>query len=93
MKKVILIFGLSIIFMPVTFAQKGTKNRSSETGQYVTKDYTKQNPRTTVTESGGNKSSSTKHRSAETGRYTTKNYSISNPKTTVTEHPKGGKKR
>ncbi|MFI5501158.1 hypothetical protein ACIA5E_19035 [Nocardia asteroides] len=60
-------------------------SRSARTGRYVTKATAARNPKTTVTESGGNRSSGTHHRSAITGRYVTKATAARHPNTTVTE--------
>lgn len=59
--------------------------RSAVTGRYVPKATAVRNPRTTVVESGGNKSSGTHHRSAITGRYVTGSTAKRHPGTTVTE--------
>ena len=85
MKKIILVIS-GLLIITTSFAQK--RSRSAETGRYVSGSYVKQNPKTTVTESGGNNNSSTRSRSSETGRYTTKGYSNQNSSTTVTERPK-----
>lgn len=68
------------------------KNRSTETGQYISKSEASKNPNTTVSESGGNKSNHTQSRDAGTGKYVTQDYSNRNPNTTQTEQPKKGKK-
>ena len=60
-------------------------SRSAITGRYVTPATAARNPKTTVTERGGNHSSGTHHRSAVTGRYVTEATAARNPKTTVTE--------
>lgn len=60
-------------------------HRSARTGRYVSKATAARHPRTTVTESGGNRSSGTHHRSAITGRYVTKSTATRHPNTTVTE--------
>ncbi|MDF0528651.1 hypothetical protein P0W64_02365 [Tsukamurella sp. 8F] len=59
--------------------------RSAITGRYVTKATATRNPRTTVTEHGGNHSSGTHHRSAISGRYVNKATATRHPRTTVTE--------
>jgi len=61
------------------------RSRSAITGRYVTPATAARNPKTTVTERGGNHSSGTHHRSAITGRYVTPATAARNPKTTVTE--------
>ena len=59
--------------------------RSAITGRYVTQGTAARNPRTTVTEHGGNRSAGTHHRSAITGRYVTSATARRHPNTTVTE--------
>jgi hypothetical protein len=56
------------------------------TGRYVSNTTAARNPRTTVTESGGNKGSGTRHRSAITGHYVTEATAKRHPDTTVTEN-------
>jgi hypothetical protein len=60
-------------------------SRSAITGRYVTPATAARHPRTTVTESGGNKSSGTHHRSAISGRYVAPQTAARHPRTTVTE--------
>ncbi|MFI8771856.1 hypothetical protein ACIGKQ_06815 [Gordonia sp. NPDC062954] len=60
--------------------------RSAITGRYVTRGTAARHPRTTVTETGRNRSSGTSHRSAITGRYVTKATTTRHPNTTVTEN-------
>lgn len=60
-------------------------HRSAITGRYVSNATAARHPRTTVTESGGNRSSGTHHRSAITGRYVTEATARRHPETTVTE--------
>ncbi|MFI6225297.1 hypothetical protein ACIBEH_32460 [Nocardia salmonicida] len=60
-------------------------HRSAITGHYVSKATATRSPRTTVAESGGNRSSGTHHRSAITGRYVTAATANRHPSTTVTE--------
>jgi hypothetical protein len=60
-------------------------SRSAITGRYVTRATAARHPRTTVTESGRNRSSGTHHRSAISGRYVTPATADRHPKTTVTE--------
>jgi len=59
--------------------------RSAISGQYVNKGTAARNPRTTVTEHGGNHSAGTHHRSAITGQYVTESTARRHPNTTVTE--------
>lgn len=59
--------------------------RSAVTGRFVSKGTAARNPRTTVTERGGNNSSGTHHRSAITGHYVTGATAKRHPDTTVTE--------
>ncbi|MEU2258526.1 hypothetical protein ABZ540_35775 [Nocardia xishanensis] len=59
--------------------------RSARTGRYVTKATAARSPKTTVAESGSNRSSGTHHRSAITGHYVTKATATRHPNTTVTE--------
>jgi hypothetical protein len=49
MKKITLII-LCCFLSVIGFSQSGTKARSAKSGQYVTKDYAKKNPSTTVVE-------------------------------------------
>jgi hypothetical protein len=63
----------------------GSHSRSAATGRYVTAATAARNPRTTVTERGGNNSSGTHHRSAITGHYVTEASANRHPGTTVTE--------
>lgn len=48
--------------------------RSAITGRYISKSAAARHPRTSVVESGSNKSSGTAYRSAISGRYVTKGY-------------------
>ncbi len=59
--------------------------RSAVTGKYVTRGTAARNPRTTVTEHGGNRSTGTHHRSAISGRFVTPGTARRHPNTTVTE--------
>ena len=52
----------------------------------VTKATATRSPRTTVSESGGNKGSGKAYRSAISGRYVTKGWAQRSPNTTVTEN-------
>ena len=60
-------------------------HRSAITGKFVTPATAARHPRTTVTESGGNRSSGTHNRSAITGKFVTLATAARHPKTTVTE--------
>lgn len=60
-------------------------NRSSITGRYISNAAAARHPNTSVTESGGNKSSGTHHRSAITGRYISEAAAARHPNTSVTE--------
>lgn len=60
--------------------------RSARTGRYITKAAAARSPRTSVVESGSNKSSATAYRSAISGRYVTKGTAQRSPNTTVTEN-------
>ncbi|MFE1409198.1 hypothetical protein ACFW5D_37940, partial [Streptomyces sp. NPDC058770] len=58
--------------------------RSAISGRYVSKATAARNPRTTVAETGRNRSSGTHHRSAISGRYVTGATAARHPETTVT---------
>jgi hypothetical protein len=60
-------------------------HRSAITGRYVSRATAARHPRTTVTESSGNRSAGTHHRSATTGRYVSAATAARHPRTTVTE--------
>lgn len=60
-------------------------NRSAITGRYISKAAAARHPKTSVTESGSNRSSGTHHRSAITGLFITEGAANRNPKTSVTE--------
>ncbi len=60
-------------------------HRSAATGRYVKSSTEARNPKTTVTERGGNHSSGTHHRSAITGKFVTGSTAARHPNTTVTE--------
>lgn len=60
-------------------------HRSSITGRYISKAAAARHPRTSVTESGSNKSSGTHHRSASSGRFITPAQAARNPKGSLTE--------
>ena len=59
--------------------------RSAITGRYVSPATAGRHPRTTVTESRGNRGSGTRYRSAITGHYVTPATAARHPRTTVTE--------
>jgi hypothetical protein len=65
---------------------KGSHSRSAITGRYVSRATAARHPRTTVTESGGNRGGGTAYRSAITGRYVTPGTAARHPRTTVTEN-------
>ena len=60
-------------------------HRSAATGRYVKASTAARNPKTTVTERGGNHSSGTHHRSAITGKFVTGSTAARHPNTAVTE--------
>ena len=62
----------------------GGRARSAITGRYVSKATAARHPRTTVVETGSNRSSGTHHRSAITGRYVTSATAKRSPNVTVT---------
>jgi hypothetical protein len=61
------------------------RNRSAITGRYISKAAAARQPKTSVTEHGGNKSPGTHHRSAITGRYISKAAAARHPNTSVSE--------
>jgi Zn-dependent peptidase ImmA (M78 family)/DNA-binding XRE family transcriptional regulator len=63
-------------------------NRSSISGRYISNAAAARHPRTSVTESGSNRTSATQHRSAVTGLYVTPAAAARNPKTSITENKK-----
>jgi len=63
-------------------------HRSAITGRYISGAAAARHPRTSVTEAGGNKSSSTAHRSAISGRYISGPAAARQPNTSVTENGK-----
>lgn len=65
---------------------RGGHARSAITGRYVARATVARHPRTTVVESGGNRSSGTHHRSAITGHFVTESTAKRHPNTTVTEN-------
>ena len=60
--------------------------RSAISGRYISKAAAARHPRTSVVESGSNKSSGKAYRSAISGRYVTKGYAQRKPNNTVTEN-------
>lgn len=62
------------------------RSRSAVTGRYISRAAAARHPRTSVTESGANKSSGKAHRSAISGRYVTGATARRRPNTTVTEN-------
>jgi len=63
-------------------------HRSAISGRYISKAAAARHPKTSVTETGGNKSSGSRNRSAITGRYITDAAAARHPKTSVTENGK-----
>lgn len=63
-------------------------HRSAIAGRYISNAAAASHPRTSVTEFGGNKSSSTTHRSAVSGRYITGAAVARHPNTGVTDYDK-----
>jgi len=63
-------------------------HRSAITGRYISNAAAARHPKTSVTESGGNKSSGTHHRSAISGRYISGAAAARHPNTSVTENGK-----
>ncbi len=63
-------------------------NRSSISGRYISNAAAARHPKTSMTESGGNKSSGTHHRSAITGRCISEAAAARHPNTSVTENGK-----
>ncbi|WP_401001131.1 helix-turn-helix domain-containing protein [Agromyces sp. GXQ0307] len=63
-------------------------HRSAITGRYISKAAAARHPKTSVTESGGNKSSGTHHRSTISGRYISGAAAARHPNTSVTENGK-----
>jgi len=60
-------------------------NRSAITGRYISNAAAARHPKTSVRESGPNRSSGTHHRSAITGHYITEGAANRHPNTSVTE--------
>lgn len=60
--------------------------RSAITGRYISAAAVARHPKTSVTESGANRSSGTRHRSAITGKYISSAAAARHPKTSVTEN-------
>ena len=67
----------------MTTKSNRTRARSADTGRFVTKDYAKRHPNTTVKEDIGGGSNNGAMRSAKTGRFANKDYARKNPKTTM----------
>ncbi len=63
-------------------------NRSSITGRYISNAAAARHPKTSVTESGLNKSTGTHNRSAITGRYISGAAAARHPNTSLTEKGK-----
>ncbi|KIA70956.1 hypothetical protein ANMWB30_42790 [Arthrobacter sp. MWB30] len=63
-------------------------NRSSISGRYISNAAAARHPRTSVTESGANRTSATQNRSAITGQYITPAAAARNPRTSITEDKK-----
>lgn len=63
-------------------------NRSSISGRYISNAAAARHPRTSVNETGANRTSSTQHRSATTGHYITPAAAARNPRTSITENKK-----
>lgn len=60
-------------------------NRSSISGRYISNAAAARHPRTSVSESGANRSSGTHHRSSITGHFITPAAAARHPKTSLTE--------
>lgn len=60
-------------------------HRSAITGKYISRSAAARHPRTSVSESGSNRSSGTHHRSAISGRYISPAAAARHPNTSVTE--------
>nr|WP_108871776.1 hypothetical protein [Tessaracoccus timonensis] len=63
-------------------------HRSAITGRYISNAAAARHPKTSVTETGGNKSSGTHNRSAISGRYISGAAAARHPNTSVTEKGK-----
>jgi hypothetical protein len=63
-------------------------HRSAISGRYISNAAAARHPKTTVTESGGNKSTGTHSRSAITGRYISDAAAARHPNPSVTENGK-----
>lgn len=63
-------------------------NRSSISGRFISNAAAARHPRTSVTESGANRTNATQHRSAITGHYITPAAAERHPHTSVTENKK-----
>lgn len=64
----------------------GGHHRSAISGRYISRAAAARHPRTSVSESGANRSSGTAYRSAISGRYVTRGTAQRSPNTTVTEN-------
>lgn len=60
-------------------------HRSAITGRYISNAAAARHPRTSITESGANRSSGTHHRSSISGRFITPAAAARHPNTSVTE--------
>lgn len=60
-------------------------HRSAITGRYISNAAAARHPRTSVTESGANRSAGTHHRSAITGHFITAAAAARHPNTSITE--------
>ncbi|MGC0371259.1 hypothetical protein [Microbacterium sp. SLBN-111] len=60
-------------------------HRSAISGRYISNAAAARHPRTSVTESGANRSSGTHHRSAISGRFITPAAAARHPNTSITE--------
>lgn len=63
-------------------------HRSAISGRYISNSAAARHPRTSVTESGGNKSSATTHRSAISGKFISPAAAARHPRTSITENGK-----
>lgn len=60
-------------------------HRSAITGRYISNGAAARHPRTSITESGANRSSGVHHRSSISGRYISPAAAARHPNTSVTE--------
>jgi Zn-dependent peptidase ImmA (M78 family)/transcriptional regulator with XRE-family HTH domain len=63
-------------------------NRSSISGRYISNAAAARHPRTSITESGANRTSASQNRSAVTGLYITPAAAARNPRSSITENKK-----